>query len=85
MRAYPDLTFYGKVTSIGTAVQSSPDGKEILAGRTILVTTQIDNSSLLLKPEMTGNAKILCGGRRIIDLIRRRFVRTFKVEVWSWW
>ena len=85
VRAYPDLTFYGKVTSIGTAVQSSPDGKEILAGRTILVTTQIDNSSLLLKPEMTGNAKILCGGRRIIDLIRRRFVRTFKVEVWSWW
>jgi hypothetical protein len=34
---------------------------------------------------MTGNAKILCGQRRIIDLITRRIARTFKVEFWSWW
>ena len=82
-RAYPDLTFLGRVTSIGTAVQPVPEGKE--GARTVLVTTQIDNDALLLKPEMTGNAKILCGSHRIIDLVRRRLARTFKVEFWSWW
>jgi hypothetical protein len=52
---------------------------------TILVTTEIDNSSLLLKPGMTGQAKIYCGERRIIELIWRRLARMFKVEFWSWW
>jgi len=32
--------------------------------KTVLVTTRIDNSALLLKPEMTGQAKILCGQKR---------------------
>jgi multidrug resistance efflux pump len=94
VRAYPDLTFYGKVASIATttAGQASSQGKETAAastedftGKTVLVTTRIDNSSLLLKPGMTGNAKILCGQQRIIDLITRRIARTFKVEFWSWW
>jgi len=52
---------------------------------TILVTTQIDNSAGLLKPGMTGMAKVYCGERRFIDLITRRLARTFKVEFWSWW
>ena len=85
VRAYPELTFYGKVSSIGTAVQTSTDAKDISTGRTVLVTTEIDNSLSLLKPEMTGSAKILCGEQRIIDLIRRRLARTFQVEFWSWW
>jgi len=58
---------------------------EEFSGKTILVTTRIENRSLLLKPGMTGNAKILCGRRRIIDLLERRLARTFKVEFWSWW
>lgn len=52
---------------------------------TILVTSQIDNHSLLLKPEMTGQAKILCGRRRALDLVKRRLAHTLKVEFWSWW
>ena len=47
--------------------------------------TRIDNHSLLLKPEMTGQAKIFCGRKRIFDLVRRRLARTIKVEFWSWW
>lgn len=53
--------------------------------KTILVTTEIDNSSMFLKPEMTGQAKIFCGDRRLIDLATRRMARTVKVEFWSWW
>jgi len=89
-RAYPDQTFYGTVTSIATSAQqtleaTSSSSSAAGANKTILVTTQIDNHSLLLKPEMTGQAKILCGPRRIVDLITRRLARTFKVEFWSWW
>ncbi len=92
-RGYPQQTFHGEVTSVAASaddgsggkvaasVQSSPTPKE----RIILVTTVIDNSSLLLKPEMTGKAKILCGKHTIFDLMRRGLARALKVEFWSWW
>jgi multidrug resistance efflux pump len=100
VRAYPNQTFYGAVTSVGTSVLSqvsSPeDGSPVSlthvsstsadsGAKSVLVTTEIDNSALLLKPGMTGHAKILCGRRRAIDLLRRRLARTVKVEFWSWW
>ncbi|HZI34052.1 MAG TPA: HlyD family efflux transporter periplasmic adaptor subunit, partial [Candidatus Binatia bacterium] len=96
VRAYPDQTFHGKVTAIATATAgqtgsdaeakgvSVPSGGRV-AEKMVLVTTQIDNRSLLLKPGMTGEAKILCGRRRIIDLVTRRIARTFKVQFWMWW
>lgn len=95
---YPDRTFEGTVTAIGIAAQgggqssssSISSGAASLthsgsASKTILVTTQLDNSSLLLKPEMTGHAKIYCGQKRLIDLLRWRLARVIKVEFWSWW
>jgi multidrug resistance efflux pump len=94
-RAYPDETFYGVVTAtastanadIGGSSSSSsvPTPTPMGSVSTILVTTEIDNSSLLLRPGMTGQAKIYCGERRIIELIWRRLARMFKVEFWSWW
>jgi hypothetical protein len=54
-------------------------------GGTVLVLTQLDNTSLLHKPDMTGNAKICCGLRQLIDIVTRRIARYFKVEFWSWW
>ena len=93
VRAYPGTEFSGVVTSIATAAQASASSAQALislsntvsANKTILVTTQIDNPDLLLKPEMTGQAKVSCGQKRIVDLITRRTARTFKVEFWSWW
>jgi putative peptide zinc metalloprotease protein len=95
---YPDLTFEGTVTAISVAAQgggqsstsSASAGAASLArtgstSKTILVTTQLDNSLLLLKPEMTGHAKIYCGQRSLIDLLRWRLARVIKVEFWSWW
>jgi putative peptide zinc metalloprotease protein len=97
-RAYPDEVFYGTVNFVSTSVLGSPaSGGEAASlpvapsssssstKRTILISTQIDNHSLLLKPEMTGQAKILCGQRRALDLVTRRLVHTVKVEFWSWW
>jgi len=73
-RAYPSGA------STATTPQSTTEGE-----RTVLVTTRLDNTSYLLKPEMTGKAKIYCGRRSIFDLITRRLARTVRVEFWSWW
>lgn len=70
------------MTAIVPVAAEEDEGR---GGRRILVPTQIDNSSLVLKPEMTGNPKITCGKRRIIDLLTRRLARYIKVEFWSWW
>lgn len=81
-RAFPSMDFEGKVTSIAPVVTKlETPGQE----RNILVITRLSNPSLLLKPEMSGNAKIYCGDRRLIELLARRFVRFFRVEFWSWW
>jgi putative peptide zinc metalloprotease protein len=82
-RAYPEETFEGQVISIATVATRMPE--EWLVDRTVLVTTQLDNSNGLLKPEMTGHGKIVCGEYRLIDLLTRRLVRYFRVEFWSWW
>ena len=97
-RAYPDMTFEGTVTSVAAAVQTggaSPDGKaspsktpvpvEAGGDRVVLVTTEIENGSLLLKPEMTGRAKISCGDQPIFHVLTRRLARVIRVEFWSWW
>ncbi|PYK99357.1 MAG: hypothetical protein DME19_08865 [Verrucomicrobia bacterium] len=101
-RAYPEMTFFGKVTSIATAAQVNSSStasaiaqaqgtapatltRSAVAPKTVTITTEIDNGSLFLKPEMTGQAKIFCGERRLIDLLTRRIARTVKVEFWSWW
>jgi putative peptide zinc metalloprotease protein len=92
VRAYPDVAFEGTVRAVATtargesgsssATSYSPSGG---TSKTVLVTTEIDNSSFLLKPEMTGQAKIICGERRYLDLLKRRLTHMVKVEFWSWW
>jgi len=99
-RAYPNRTFHGTVTSIATTAENgssslsgsseTPSGAEGGGGsggaaRTVLVTTEVENQSRLLKPGMTGQAKVSCGRRSIVDLMMRRLARTVKVEFWSWW
>lgn len=49
------------------------------------VKIHVDPPSNALKPEMTGNVKILCGPRPIWRLLTRRFWRYVRVEFWSWW
>lgn len=83
-RAYFNEEFEGRVVSIAPAVTRYE--KEIPQfEKTIRVTTRIDNPSLLLKPDMTGMAKVYCGQRRLIDIMTRRLARYLRVEFWSWW
>jgi putative peptide zinc metalloprotease protein len=99
-RAYPGVAFSGTVTAIGTSADGTVSavgglgapapGVIYAAGYTIpnrmfIVTTRIDNPGRLLRPGMTGWAKIYCGPRRIVELITRRLARTVRVEFWSWW
>ena len=99
VRAYPERTFYGKVKSIAIAAQgpgstSSATGqgaasastiRNPLAPKTVTVTTEIENGDLLLKPEMSGQGKVFCGERRLLDIVMRRIARTVRVEFWSLW
>jgi putative peptide zinc metalloprotease protein len=93
-RAYPGRTFTGHVVAIATAMQGTavpskdappPPTTPTPVAKSILVTTEIENPNYLLKPGMSGQAKILCGDRLIRDLIARRFMRSINLQVWSWW
>jgi len=87
-RAYPNRTFHGTVTAIATAAEGPSTAAQSGSGRnpsTIRVTSEIDNGPLLLKPGMTGQAKVFCGPRRIVELVMRRLALTMHVNVWSWW
>jgi len=81
-RAHLALSFKGTVVSISQVASQPSDG---LPQRNFLVVTELDNSNLALRPEMTGNAKISCGTRRLYEIVFRRLVRFVRVEFWSWW
>ena len=81
-RAYPTESFEGTVTAIAPAAVR-PD--KALDQKIIRVITKIDNTSLLLKSQMSGNAKIYSDKRSITELMTRRLVRYLRVEFWSWW
>jgi putative peptide zinc metalloprotease protein len=79
VQSYPFMTFWGKVTKISQMADLSGP-KKIFP-----VTCKIENPDRLLKPGMTGYAKVFCGKRSLFTLLTRRIVRYFRVEVWSWW
>ncbi len=81
-RAYPRRSFEGTVNAIAPVANGAEDKR---SESTIRITTQLNNEELLLKSEMTGHAKIICGKHRLLDLVGRRMVRFIKVEFWSWW
>ena len=88
VRAHPRETFRGTVTSIATSVQESSSAEassSATSNKTFVVTTEIDNESLLLKAGMTGQAKIFCGRKSVLDLVSRRATQTLKVDFWSFW
>jgi len=78
VRSFPFETFYGVVTRI------AHQGEKYKSRQVFFVTSKIANPELLLKPGMTGQAKIYCGKRNIAYLLLRRIVSWIRVEVWSW-
>ncbi len=78
VRSFPFKTFYGVVTRI------AHQGEEYKSKQVFFITSQIANPGLILKPGMTGQAKIYCGKRNIAYLLLRRIIRWIRIEVWSW-
>jgi hypothetical protein len=94
-RAYPGTTFHGTVIAVGATAQNPgaevPDATgttkpaaATAAPRTLVVTTEIGNPALLLRSEMTGQARIACGRRRAGGLALRWLVRTLNLEFGPW-
>ncbi len=81
-RAYPGRSFAGVVTAIAATAMEEQEG---LKRKVVRVNTEVENSNLALKPEMTGHGKIYVGDRRLIEIVSRRLVRFLRVEFWSWW
>ena len=78
-RAFPGRTCHGQVMAI------APVATEGQVQRVVAVRSTIANPDLLLRPGMSGNAKIIAGKRRLGALLTRRLARTVRVDVWSWY
>jgi putative peptide zinc metalloprotease protein len=78
MWAYPTMTFPGEVASIAPIAIGKPED------RFIRVLTNIPNPDGLLKPDMTGYAKIESKTRPVGIVLTRIIVRFFLVQVWYW-
>jgi multidrug resistance efflux pump len=78
VRSHPGETFYGQVKSIAPVV------KQESTGNFVIIKSRIDNPDFLLRPGMSGTAKINAGRRRVGKIFLRRLARTFRLEVWSW-
>jgi len=76
-RSLPSLDLKGRVDFI------SPVAQSVAGQQVVVVRSEVDNDKLLLKPEMTGVAKIYCGDRRIIDIMTRRMIRWVRTEFWD--
>jgi len=81
LRAYPERAFEGRVVSVAAAALEAPGQR----GRIVKATMELSNADGLLKPSMTGYARISCGKRRALDVLTRGVRRFFRLELWSWW
>jgi hypothetical protein len=78
-RSYPGITFEGKVTRIA---EQTEEGE---LQPIFVVTAEVPNIDGLLKPGMTGHAKIYCGKQPAYRIVLRRLVRWIRVEFWGWY
>ena len=79
--AYPQREFRGRVSNVA-ATATFADAKP--SNRSFVVKTLIPNEGLLLKPGMTGKAKICTGEHSLGSLVFHELRKSSMVEVWSW-
>jgi multidrug efflux pump subunit AcrA (membrane-fusion protein) len=77
-RGYPGVTFDGVITKISGQTETG-ELQPVFA-----ITAHVSNTDGLMKPGMTGRAKIYCGKQPIYKVLLWRMVRWFRVEFWSW-
>jgi multidrug resistance efflux pump len=81
LRAYPERAFEGRVVAVAASAVEAPGQR----ARVVKATMELPNSDGLIKPSMTGYARISCGKRRALDVLTRGVRRFFRLEMWSWW
>jgi multidrug efflux pump subunit AcrA (membrane-fusion protein) len=77
LASLPTRYFEGKVDFIAQAAHAS-DGQQV-----VTVRSYLSNPDGVLKPELTGIAKIYCGPRRIIEIMTRRIGMWIRTEFWG--
>lgn len=75
-KGFPSLSFYGRVTEI--AQKADPGEKQ----NYVKVTSIIENPDGILRPGMTGKAKIYCRRSSPLRILIRRIVRSIRTEFW---
>jgi putative peptide zinc metalloprotease protein len=79
VRGYPWRSFVAKVDEVAAVARpSGPNGE----ASTILVRAYVDNAEKLLKPGMTGVAKIYCGMSFVGHIFTRDIIRFIRTEFW---
>lgn len=77
--AYPGTEFPGTVSEIAPDAQQQPGGPKV-----VRVLVVVDDTKGMLKPEMTGQAKVEGGVYPAAAAFTRPIIRFVLVEVWSW-
>ncbi|MGL5083576.1 MAG: HlyD family secretion protein [Microcoleaceae cyanobacterium] len=78
LSSYPNQVITGEIVSI------EPNATESSSGQFIKAIVEIPNTEQMLKPGMTGHAKISGGVKPVMFSFTRPLVRFFQIEVWSW-
>jgi len=78
-KSFPNRDFNGKIDRIATEAVTV-DGQQMMP-----MYVNLDNPDGVLKPGMSGIAKISCGDRMLIELMTRRLHRWIKTEFWKLW
>jgi len=77
LSSFPTRYFDGRVDFIAQSAHAE-DGQQVMTVRSYL-----SNPDGVLKPELTGFAKIYCGPRRIIEVMTRRIGLWIRTEIWA--
>jgi len=75
-KGYPSRSFYGKVAAIGE--KADPGERQ----NYVTVRCFLENADGILKPGMTGRAKIYCRRSSPLRIVIRRIVRSIRTEFW---
>lgn len=76
VRGYPTRSFYGTVDEIAPVAMPNEGAS------TVLVRSYVDNKDDVLKPGMTGVAKIYCGTSVVAHILTRDLIRFIRTEFW---
>ena len=79
MLGYPGETLEGVVNKISGQTEKGA------LQQVFVVTAKAPNTLGIMKPGMTGRAKIYCCKWPISKILLWRIVRWFRVEAWSWY